>query len=243
MNVHVFGGTSSLSCSNFPLQRTAKEHEQKYSKEVADTLMGDFYVYNLLKSVQDDQTAIKLMKDVATICAEAGFQLIKFVSNSKDVLLSIPEGERMKGLQDQELRLGTLPTGKALDIHWNIEKDKLRFNLNFKEKVYTKSGMLSMMSSIYDPLRLVTPFVLEGRQIIQMTCLNQLAWDDPVDEGIQKKWIKGKLSLKKLQEIKLNRSYKPKGFGKVVSCSLHYFYDPSESGYGQATHLRLIDPA
>ena len=148
MNVHVFGGTSSLSCSNFPLQRTAKEHEQKYSKEVADTLMGDFYVYNLLKSVQDDQTAIKLMKDVATICAEAGFQLIKFVSNSKDVLLSIPEGERMKGLQDQELRLGTLPTENALDIHWNIEKDKLHFNLNFKEKVYTKSGMLSMMSSI-----------------------------------------------------------------------------------------------
>ena len=29
----------------------------------------------------------------------------------------------------------------------------------------------------------------------------------------------------------------------MVSCSLHYFSDASESGYGQATYLRLIDTA
>ena len=103
--------------------------------------------------------------------------------------------------------------------------------------------MHSMVSSIYDPLGLDSPFVLEERQIIQMLCLKQLAWDDPVDEGIQQKQIKWKLSLKKLQEIKLDRCYKPKRFGKVVSFSLHYFSDASESGYGQATYLRLVDTA
>ena len=51
------------------------------------------------------------------------------------------------------------------------------------------------------------------------------------------------LSLKKLQEMKLDRCYKPKRFGKVVSCSLHYFSDASESGYWQATYLRLVDTA
>ena len=51
------------------------------------------------------------------------------------------------------------------------------------------------------------------------------------------------MSLKKLQEIKLNRCYKPKGFGKVVSCSFHYFSDASENGYGQATYLRLVGTA
>ena len=78
-------------------------------------------------------------KDVTAMCAEGGFQLTKFVSNSKDVLVSIPERERSKGLQDQELRLGTLPTEKALDIHWNIEKDKLGFNVNFKDKTPHKT--------------------------------------------------------------------------------------------------------
>ena len=50
------------------------------------------------------------------------------MSNSKDLLVSIREGERRKGLQDQELRLGTLPTEKALGIHCNIDKNKLGFD-------------------------------------------------------------------------------------------------------------------
>ena len=135
------------------------------------------------------------MKDVTAMCAEGGFRLTKFASNRKDVLVSIPEGERKKGLQDQELRLGTLPTENALGIHWNIEKDKLSFDVNFKDKPHTKRGMFSMVSSIYNPLGLVSPFVLEGRQTIQMLCLNQFAWNNPVDEDIQQKWIKLKLSL------------------------------------------------
>ena len=100
-----------------------------------------------------------------------------------------------------------------------------------------------MVNSIYDPLGLVSPFVLEGRQIIHMLSLSQLAWDDLVDKDVQEKWIEWKLSLKKLQEIKLNRWYKPKVFGKVVSCSLHYFPDASESGCGQETYLKLVDTA
>ena len=44
-----------------------------------------------------------------------------------------------------------------------------------------------MVSWMYDPLGLVSPFVLEKRQIIQVPYLSQLAWDDPVDEDIQQK--------------------------------------------------------
>ena len=29
----------------------------------------------------------------------------------------------------------------------------------------------------------------------------------------------------------------------MIGCSLHYFSDASESGYGQATYLRLVDTA
>ena len=128
------------------------------------------------------------MKDVTAMCAGGGFRPTRFVSNIKDVLVFIAKGERRKGLQDQELRLRTLPTEKALGVHWNIEKDKLGFDVNFKDKPYTKRGMLSMVSSIYDPLGLVSPFVLEARQIIHMLSLSQLAWDDPVDKDVQEKW-------------------------------------------------------
>ena len=71
------------------------------------------------------------MKDTTALRTEEVFWLTKFVTNSKDVLESIPEGERREGLQDQELRLGTLPTEKTLGIHWDIEKNKLGFDVNF----------------------------------------------------------------------------------------------------------------
>ena len=98
-----------------------------------------------------------------------------------------------------------------------------------------------MVSSIYDPLGLVSPFLLEGRRIIQMLCHNQSAWDDPVDEGIQEKWAKWKCNLNILKDIRLSRCYKPEGFGQVVSSSLHHFSDASENGYGQVVYVRLVN--
>ena len=98
MNVHVFGGTSSPSCSNYALRRTARDNEVKYDPEVAETLRSNFYVDDLLKSVKDEEIAVTLIKDVKALYAEGGFHLTKFVSNSKHVLLSIPEGNRRKGL-------------------------------------------------------------------------------------------------------------------------------------------------
>ena len=190
MNVHLFGGTSFPSCSNNALRRTARDNEVKYDPEVVETLGSNFYVDDFLKSVKDEEIAVTLMKDVKALCADGEFHrtkfvrflltkfvrflLTKFVSNSKHVLLSRPEGGR-KGLHDQELRLGALPTEKALGTNCDIEEDKLGFCINFKEKASTKHGMLSMVSSIYDHLGLVSLFLLESRRIIQMLCHNQLA--------------------------------------------------------------------
>ena len=97
-----------------------------------------------------------------------------------------------------------------------------------------------MVSSIFDPFGLVSPFLLEGRRIIQILCHNQLAWDDPVDEDIQEKWAKWKCNLNILKDIRL-RCYKPEGFGQVVSTSFHHFCDASENQYGQVAYVRLVN--
>ena len=72
MNVHVFGGTSSLSCSNYALRRTARDDEVKHDPEVAETLRSNFY--DLLKLVKDEDIAVALIKDVKALCAEGGCQ-------------------------------------------------------------------------------------------------------------------------------------------------------------------------
>ena len=39
----------------------------------------------------------------------------------------------------------------------------------------------------------------------------------------------------------MKRCIKPRGFGKIVHISLHSFSDASNLGYGESSHLRLVD--
>ena len=81
MCVHVFGGTSSPSCCNCALKRTAYDSKSRYQTDIMDTLNRRFYVDDLLKSVKDLKTAIRSLHDVISMCADGGFWLTKFVSN------------------------------------------------------------------------------------------------------------------------------------------------------------------
>lgn len=50
MLVHIFGAKHSPCCTNKALLQTADDNEEKYGKEVADTVRRNFYVDDLLKS-------------------------------------------------------------------------------------------------------------------------------------------------------------------------------------------------
>ena len=152
---------------------------------IAKTCRNNFYVDDLLKSVSNEETAIKLIQGVRKIFADGGFHITKFVSNDKQVLASIPEDERRKGVLDQELEFGMLPTEKVLSIYWNTEEDSISFEVRLKEKPNTKRGMLSVVRSIYGPLGLVPPFMLEGWQIVQKLCFSKFNWDKPVNEDVK----------------------------------------------------------
>ena len=108
MCVHVLGGVSSGACSNYALKRTAIENEHIYGNKAAEILKNNFYVKNLLKSVEYEENTIHLIKKVRSMCLESGFNLTKFCSNSKRILLSIPEEHRKAGMKN-EILLGNLP--------------------------------------------------------------------------------------------------------------------------------------
>ena len=153
MGVHVLRGISSSSCCNYAFKRIALDNEEKYQKEATDTLRRNFYVDGLLKSVRDGNTVICLLHEVIKLCAEGGFWLTKFVSNNVKVLQSIPEVDGREGLKNVDINSGSdSPTERALEIKWDIEKNKLSFKVNLGDKPYTKRRMLSMSSKISDPL-------------------------------------------------------------------------------------------
>ena len=77
--------------------------------------------------------------------------------------------------------------------------------------------MLSIISSIYNPLAFASRFVLEERQLLQTMCSQNMQWDNVVGP--------------ELKDGKIPRCIKPRMFGKIAN--LHYFLDTSEEGYGQ----------
>ena len=190
MCVHVFD-VSSGAWRNYALKRTAIENEHIYRKEAVETLRNKFYVDDLLKSAEDEENAINLIKKMRSMCLEGGFNLMKFCSNSKTVLLSIPEEHRKAGMKNEDL-IDSLPEEPAFGFLWKTEDDLLGFKVSIKDKPRTRRGILSILSSIYDPLGFGTPFSLRGKQILQRPCEKNLKWDTKLPEDLQTEWYNGR---------------------------------------------------
>ena len=233
MNVHVFGATSSLGCSNYALKKTSTDYKDVYGFQASETLQRNFYVEDLLKSVKSEEQAIKLIEKIKLMCKSGGFNLTKFLSNSKTVLETIPAYDRRKGVDEQQLTNQTLPTEAALGVLWDVENDMFIFRVNLKKKSGTRRRMLSILSSIFDPLGLLSPFVLKRRKILQQLCEQN---DEPAAES----WECWKANIKKLCDIKIPRCLRKKGCMKIKHASLHYFSDASETGYGVVAYIRSV---
>jgi len=239
MLVHLFGGISSPSCASYALQRTADDNATKYDKETIYTIRNNFYVDDCLKSVETEDKALQLVDELRELLKKGGFNLTKWVSNSRKVIKAIPETQRACSVTD--LDLDHLPIERALGLQWDVERDVFKFKTTITSKPATRRGILSMTSSIYDPLGFISPYVLPAKFILQDLCRQGFGWDDPVPEREQERWNQWLEELPKLKELEVNRCLKPKSFGEVVSAELHNFSDASQLGYGAVSYLRLVN--
>ena len=109
------------------------------------------------------------------------------------------------------------------------------------DKSLIRHDLLSALSSVYDPLGLGAPFLSKGIQIMEQLCRNRLNWDEPIDEKSSYEWQKWKNNLSMVEDIKIPRRYKPRGFQRTINYSFHHFSDASECGYGQVTYLKMVN--
>ena len=100
-------------------------------------------------------------------------------------------------------------------------------------------GILSTVSSVYDPLGFVAPVILVGKQILQQMCADGHGWDSPLPDELRSRWQHWRTELFALENLRIRRCFKPSEFGEVKSVELHYFSDASTNGYGQCTYLHL----
>ena len=238
MTVHLFGATSSPGCANFALKTTADQYEESCGREAADFVRRNFYVDDGLKSVQFVEEAKELIKNTKSLCQKGGFRLHKFTSNNKEVLSSVPQEDRAIDTKDRHLVNDVTAIERALGVHWCIESDTLQFRIIVQDKPLSRRGILSTVSSVFDPLGLVAPFILMGKRIL---CRDGVGWDDEVPDDLRPQWEKWRAELPILESLRIARCYKPQKFDVVKNVELHHFSDACQNGYGQCSYLRLVD--
>ena len=240
MMAHLFGGTSSPSCANFALRKTADDNEGIFDPETIQTIRRNFYVDDCLKSVKSEPSAVRLADQLSKCLAKGGFRLTKWISNSAAVIESIPESERapsIRKLDFDKLKHVERPLG----VQWNVATDKFGFSITMKERQLTRRGVLSTVSSIYDPLGFAAPFILPAKAILQDLCRKKLGWDDSIPQDVAQRWQKWLCELPKLEQLTIDRCFKPSDFGEIASRQLHHFSDASQRGYGAVSYLRIVN--
>ncbi|XP_061191695.1 uncharacterized protein LOC133199905 [Saccostrea echinata] len=222
MKVHIFGAVSSPTCCNYALKKTAEEHGNNYDQSIQNTIMKNMYVDDCLASVDTEEKAKYLIKDLMALCKEDF------------------EEDRAEDIKKFSLNEETL-IERALGVYWFVEDDSLGFQIQLKDHPTTRRGILSVTSSIYDPLGIVAPFVLTAKSILQQLCKDGVRWDDEIDGTMLKKWNSWLMQVKHLEDVKIERCYKPGNIGHSVLYQLHCFADASTLGMGVVIYLRMSD--
>ena len=243
MHAHIFGATSSPAVAKFALRKTALDNATSFSPLAVETVHRSFYVDDCLRSVYSVEEAIDLSAELRALTQKGGFRLTQWTSNSREVLNSIPESERAKNVKEVDLDHEELPSEKALGVFWRVETDTLGFQVTCLEKAASRRGVLSVVSSVYDPLGMVAPFILSGKIIVQELCRLRLGWDDQIPDEILTRWQRWLSSLLHLDSFSIPRCYLPQSFGALSSAQLHHFADASNDGYGCVSYLRLKNQA
>jgi len=234
MTVHLFGGVWSPACASFALLRTL-------SKIKLADVKRNFYVDDLLMSVENEATAIHQAKQLKDHLKHSGFHLTKWMSNSKRVITAIPQEDRSPPVKDIDLTKQDLPTDRALGVLWSLKNDVLQIRVTVQDKPISKRGMLSIMGSVYDPLGLLAPFTVRAKMIYQEEVRRQRGWDEELSSQNSVKWNAWLSELRELEGFCVNRCIVPMNLGKIGSVQLHHFCDASTKAFAAASYLRIQD--
>ena len=121
---HVFGAKSSPICASYGLQQSGRDKKKEFL-EATFTIDRNFYMDDLVKSVDTPQQAIECYRQVVETLKRSGFTLKKWASNCREVTENIPLENR---LEANEVMLNAEPTSSSiLGLEWKIDQDYIRF--------------------------------------------------------------------------------------------------------------------
>uniref|UniRef100_T1IZL0 Uncharacterized protein n=1 Tax=Strigamia maritima TaxID=126957 RepID=T1IZL0_STRMM len=127
------------------------------------------YFDDLTLGADSEKQVIQQSINVKSVLDEAKLPLVKWIGSTS--LIS-------KSLQDRDFHMREeldtdVPSTKLLGLVWNPNSGMITFG---------SLELCSLLASIYDPLGLLSPAVLELKLLMQRTWIDAIKWDDMLDE-------------------------------------------------------------
>jgi transposase InsO family protein len=246
--VHVFGNAGSPTVSTTVVRNYAQICKDRYPN-AAEIILKNTHVDDTLASYDSEAEAVSTSREVKTIFSEIGMNWRKLSSNSKAVLRAFLESEWAK--EHKQLLMGEsfelcMPTKKVLGIDWDTQEDMLVSSsvgevLLSKPVSNTKRGILGLVSSMFDPLGLRAPVLVQGRLLVQECWRRKLDWDDPLPDDLAHQWGDWVTSLKDLGNLRTPRVLVPTcSTSPVDTVQLHTFCDASGRAYAAVVYVRVL---
>ena len=232
---HVFRAKSSPICANYALKRVAIDNEDEFPI-AAKTIKKNFYMDDFIKSPEE---TIEVFKQLQPLLSKHGFELKKWITNSNVVTNAIPEDLRSISKTKQVEVEPSQEGSSVLGLQWAIIDDSLQVCRGTSKKVETpipQRKILSLVSSVFDPLGLFAPFSVHMRRLLKsIWTKNGQHWDNSVEPNEEEEFLKWKAQLPEVAETSIDRRYFSTAKDKW---ELHVFADASEDTMCAVAYLR-----
>jgi hypothetical protein len=238
---HIFGAKSSPTCANYALQRTASDNFKKFPIAAA-TVQRNFYMDDLLKSCGTVEEAKKVSSELRQLMKLGGFTLAKWTSSHPDVLprsmvdTTAPQVVAFRAPSSDEEESSTV-----LGLKWHVTNDTLEVCRGVDKTppvVVTQRSILSLVSSVFDPLGMAGPFTIQARLLLKsiwQSCGQD--WDKPVDDEQREKFLRWCSELSQLNNMRVPRYYFS-GKDTMTDIQLHIFGDASQDAMCVIAYFR-----
>lgn len=207
--------------------------------EVARIINEDFYVDDMITSNNNKDQLLTNCAIISKILQSGCFPLRKWLFNFDCDATKFTQSE--KADSSKSLTLGENVNAKMLGLGWRNKSDEFYFSSHFNNDSshkITKRYILSIISQIFDPLGLLSPFIITAKIMLQRLWLLKLGWDDEIPTANAQAWFQFASALPALNTVAIPRH--------VVGSSpayveLHIFTDASQMAYGACAYVRTVN--
>ena len=245
----IFGATDSpfqaITClQKLVASQLADPELTEIDRKACDVILHDTYVDDISTGGNTVEETLSLMNGVQKLLNQAHFFVKKWKTNSSELLQKIPEADRAPIkeslannvlIDEQDGSQIISDNSKMLGLSWEPENDHIYFDHSSldQENNDTKTAVASLLAKIYDPLGLVSPFVLKARQVLKKTHQLKLGWKQKLPEELIPEWHEWVDQIKDLTPLQF-----PRYIMINENSELHVFSDASVNGYGAAAYVR-----